>query len=98
MKIRDGATGGLAGPRPPGPRTRAEGPAAPGAARGSDHVVLTGRGAEVQKARALALYAPEVREPLVRDLGERILRGEYQVSGADVLPRLLREQSFEAGE
>jgi len=98
MKIQDGATGGPASSRPAGPRTRAEGAAATGAVcGGGDQVSLTGRGAEIQKAQALARQAPEVRVSLVRELRERIERGQYRVSGAEVLPRLLREQMLGAG-
>jgi hypothetical protein len=59
-------------------------------------VRVTGRSAEIQRARALALGAPEVREPLVRRLADDIARGAYRVEGARVLEGLLREHGFEA--
>ncbi len=98
MKIQDGANGGPAGSRPLKPNSRLEAAATQSAVRRpSDQVSLTGRGAEVQRARDLALAAPEVRKPLVQALQGQVLRGEYRVSGAQVLPRLLREQWIETG-
>lgn len=57
----------------------------------ADQVFLSGRGVEVGRARLLALQAPELRAPLVDAIRASIQSGQYQVSGADVAPKLIRE-------
>lgn len=99
MRVRDGVAGGSAAPQRAAPRSRPEPVGASGAGQAretADAVRLTGRSAEIQRARALALAAPAVREPLVRRLADEIARGSYRVEGARVLESLLREHGFEA--
>ena len=96
MKIRDGSTGGLQRATSLGCSARSDARTSNVPSPMGDQVRVTGRGAEVQRARALALQAPEVRQELVARIRGTISRGEYRITGAQVLPRLLREQSFEA--
>jgi len=97
MKIREGGSGGPQGsPAAARGKRAAESESPPRAREAADRVQVTGRSAEVQRARTLALQAPEVRQGLVAGLREAISDGRYRVTGAQVLPRLLREQSFEA--
>ncbi|MEW6489397.1 MAG: flagellar biosynthesis anti-sigma factor FlgM [Thermodesulfobacteriota bacterium] len=96
MRVRDGFSGGSGAPQRAAPRSRPEPVGFSGAGQAGDAVRLTGRSAEIHRARALALGAPEVREPLVRRLADDIARGAYRVEGARVLEVLLREHGFEA--
>lgn len=57
----------------------------------ADQVVFSGHSVEVGRARLLALQAPELRAPLVDAIRVSIQSGQYQVSGADVAPKLIRE-------
>lgn len=54
------------------------------------------RDAEVSRARRLASRAPDVRGDLVADLKERIRKGRYQVTGAEVVSRLIEEHLGES--
>lgn len=96
MRVPDGSAGRSGAPQRAAPRSRPEPVGGSGAGQAVDAVRLTGRSAEIQRARALALGAPEVREPLVRRLADDIARGAYRVEGARVLEGLLREHGFEA--
>lgn len=92
MKIRDAYTATLTGVS----KTRRRGAAAslsgPGAVAGpGDRIDLSGRSQEVQRARSLALEAPEVREALVEEVLGEIREGRYRVTGAQVAPRLIQE-------
>ena len=89
MKIRDRVTRevGSSGTR----RSRGKaGPAAQGAAP-SDRVMISERGADIQRARSLALAAPEIRQEMVDEIVDQVERGAYQVRGADVAPKLIQE-------
>ena len=57
----------------------------------TDQVALSGQGFEVQRARALALAAPDIREEMVDEIVAQIKQGRYTVRGADVAPRMIRE-------
>lgn len=59
----------------------------------SDQVQLSGQGLEVQRARLLALQAPDIREPLVNEIVAQIRTGGYTITGAEVAPKLLREHA-----
>lgn len=95
MKIRDRYTRGIGLGGTPAPVRRREPDAAAAAgADPSDRVQISGRGLEIRRARSLALAAPEIRQELVDEILGQIERGEYQVAGADVLPRMIREHWF----
>ena len=66
------------------------GTAAQGAAT-SDRVMISGRGVDIQRARSMALAAPEIRQEMVDEIVGQIRRGEYQVTGADVAPKMIQE-------
>ncbi len=92
MKIRDRYTRGVAGA--PVPRTERRIRAAEGPERAGtplDRVQISERGREIRRARVLALTAPDVREDLVEEILAQIEQGEYRVSGAEVVPKLIRE-------
>jgi len=93
MKIRDRYTrgiGGLGAPTVPVRKRQAEGaPSSPVDA--SDQVSISERGREIQRARGLALAAPEIRQELVDEIVGQMERGEYRVAGSDVVPRMIRE-------
>ena len=57
----------------------------------ADPVFFSGRSVEVGRARLLALQAPEVRAALVDTIRASIHSGQYQVTGAEVAPRLIQE-------
>jgi len=97
MKIREGGSGGPQGTVAArrGSRLTESSPVC--APEPGDRLQMTGRGAEVQRARTLALQAPEVRQGLVSELRASISGGRYRVTGAQVLPRMLREHAHEAG-
>ena len=57
----------------------------------SDQVQLSGQGLEVQRARLLALQAPDIRESLVSEIVSQIRTGGYTITGAEVVPKLVRE-------
>ena len=61
------------------------------AAPATDRVFLSERGADVHKARVLALAAPEVRVALVDSISTQISNGQYGVTGSDVAPKLIQE-------
>lgn len=62
-----------------------------------DKVEFSARAGEVAHARQLALHAPDVREPLVAEVSSLIGQGQYQVSGAQVAPVMIREHLLDAG-
>jgi negative regulator of flagellin synthesis FlgM len=99
MKIRDRLTRGIGDstPRPSRGRAAEPGTAAKGAAT-SDRVVISGRGVDIQRARSLALAAPEIRQEMVEEIVGQIQRGEYQVTGADVAPKMIQEHLVYAME
>lgn len=68
-----------------------------GAVRPADTVEVSARSVEVQRARLLALQAPEVREALVDEIMGIINQGQYHVSGSEVAPILIREHLADAG-
>ena len=79
-------------------RRRSDKPAvepAPGIGASADRVELSDLGLEVQRARLLALQAPDVRIELVEEILAQIREGRYRVSGRDVLPKMLREHWME---
>jgi hypothetical protein len=53
--------------------------------------MLALRDREVEKARLLAIRAPDVREDVVTDIRARIGENRYEVTGADVAPRMIQE-------
>ncbi|MDW7710531.1 MAG: flagellar biosynthesis anti-sigma factor FlgM [Deferrisomatales bacterium] len=77
-----------------GPRRREGAAAAQGpspAAGPADQVAFSGQSFEVQRARALALQAPDIREDVVGVIVDQLRQGLYRITGAEVLPRLVRE-------
>ncbi|HSH70921.1 MAG TPA: flagellar biosynthesis anti-sigma factor FlgM [Deferrisomatales bacterium] len=92
MKIRDRLTRGVgsSGPLPNRGKAAGAGTAAKGAAP-SDRVMISGRGVDIQRARSLALAAPEIRQEMVDEIVGLLERGEYQVTGADVAPKMIQE-------
>lgn len=61
----------------------------------SDAVNISNRGHEVAHARQLALAAPEVRSALVDEIVGLIARGQYDVTGADVAPKMIRDHAMD---
>lgn len=57
----------------------------------ADQVQISGQSFEVQRARLLALQAPDLREELVVEIVSQIRQGRYTITGADVAPRMIRE-------
>jgi flagellar biosynthesis anti-sigma factor FlgM len=57
----------------------------------ADQVEFSGHSFEVQRARALALQAPDIREEMVDEIVAQIKQGKYTVRGTDVAPRMIRE-------
>ncbi len=68
---------------------------APGIGASADRVEISDLGLEVQRARLLALQAPDIRIELVEKILLEIQEGRYRVSGRDVLPKMLREHWME---
>ncbi|MHB8766472.1 MAG: flagellar biosynthesis anti-sigma factor FlgM [Deferrisomatales bacterium] len=99
MKIRDRYTRGVSSTGPARGRERAsEAPEAAGpVASPLDRVQISDRSVAVQRARWLALNAPEVRVGLVDQIVGMIERGEYRVQGRDVVPKLIREHLTDHG-
>lgn len=99
MKIRDRYTREVAAPG--AGRSREKPPEAVEASRGSggaaDRVQISDRGVEVRRAHWIAVHAPEVRVEMVDEIVGMIGRGEYQVTGAQVAPRLIRDHLMEQG-
>jgi anti-sigma28 factor (negative regulator of flagellin synthesis) len=56
-----------------------------------DQIEFSGNSFEVQRARALALQAPEIREEMVGEIVAQIRQGRYVIVGAQVAPRMIRE-------
>lgn len=98
MKIRDRLTGGISGTAPVRSKDKlseaAEVSRSPG---GTDRVQISSRSLEIQKARLAALQAPDIRQGLVDEVVGLINRGEYQVTGAEVAPKMIREHLMDAG-
>ena len=63
----------------------------------TDTVEFSARAGEVSHARHVALQAPDVREPLVAEVSSLIGQGQYQVTGAQVAPVMIREHLLDAG-
>lgn len=55
------------------------------------NVDISGKGQEVSKARTLALNAPDVRQGLVDEVVGQLAKGEYDVKGEDVAPKMIEE-------
>ncbi len=92
MKIRDRYTRGVVGTPVPLAERRVRAAEEPERSGGPlDRVQISERGREIRRARVLALTAPDVREDLVEAILAQIERGDYRVSGADVVPKLIRE-------
>ncbi len=92
MKIRSRTTRPVGVPTAYGERRAPPAGDETAPARGaSDRVQISDRGVEIRHARSLALAAPDIREELVGEIVALIEQGEYQVSGADVVPKLVRE-------
>ena len=81
---------GSSGSLPSRGKATGSGAAAKGAAP-SDRVMISGRGVDIQRARSLALAAPEIRQEMVDEIVGLLERGEYQVTGADVAPKMIQE-------
>ena len=58
-----------------------------------DHVELSDRGREVQRARILALEAPDVREGLVAEIQREIEQGSYGAPAAAVLDKMVHDHA-----
>ena len=97
MRIRDVQRSPLSQPgqvnRPR--RDQPVGSAAP-AGPPADRVDLSARSYEVQRARRLALAAPDIREDLVQAVLAEIRSGRYRVTGRDVVPKMIREHIWDA--
>ena len=95
MKIRDRYTRGVLGTPPVRSQDKAEETSESGeASRTSgppDRVHISGKGVEIRRARSLALRAPDIRQEMVDEIVGQIANGQYQVTGADVAPRMIRE-------
>jgi anti-sigma28 factor (negative regulator of flagellin synthesis) len=69
---------------------------APAPASGADRAEFSKRSYEVQKARVLAIQAPDIREDLVTELFDQINQGRYLVRGSEVAPRMIQEHLMDA--
>ena len=58
-----------------------------------DHVELSDRGREVQRARILALEAPDIREGLVAEIQNELSHGSYEAPAAAVLDKMVHEHT-----
>ncbi|MBI5445538.1 MAG: flagellar biosynthesis anti-sigma factor FlgM [Deltaproteobacteria bacterium] len=97
MKIRERYTQGIANTRGVSPREKtSEAAPASRSAGTSDTVQISARSMEIQKARQVAIQAPDIRQELVGAISDQIDRGEYSVTGADVAPKLIREHLMDA--
>jgi flagellar biosynthesis anti-sigma factor FlgM len=99
MRIRERYTTGVAGTAGTPARGRSAGLAAEAQRQSgaADTIRLSDRWLEVQKARGLALSAPDIREPLVNEVSDQIESGRYDVSGEDVAPKMIEEHMADAG-
>lgn len=92
MKIRDRLTRGVA---TAGAAKTREKIGAAGSQRttasAADTIQISNRSLEIQRARSAALQAPDIREEMVDEVVGLLSRGEYQITGADVAPRMIRE-------
>ncbi len=92
MKVRDRYTRGIGLGATPAPvRRRQTEDASQRSVDPSDRVSISDRGREIQRARSLALAAPEIRQELVDEIVGQMERGEYRVAGSDVAPRMIRD-------
>ncbi len=92
MKIRDAYTKPVSRVGRPKRRDGAEGVGETVAVGGlSDQVTFSGQSFEVQRARALALQAPDIREEMVGEIVAQIRQGRYVITGQEVAPRMIRE-------
>jgi flagellar biosynthesis anti-sigma factor FlgM len=97
MKIQDHPTGGVAGAAVALPRGKGAEAASPQrSAAASDTLQFSDRSREIQRARSAALGAPEVRQELVDQVAGLVADGRYDVSGAQVAPRMIREHLADA--
>jgi flagellar biosynthesis anti-sigma factor FlgM len=64
---------------------------APAPASEVDRAEFSMRSYEVQKARTLAVQAPDIREDLVTEIFAQISQGQYVVRGSDVAPKMIQE-------
>ncbi|NTU59653.1 MAG: flagellar biosynthesis anti-sigma factor FlgM [Deltaproteobacteria bacterium] len=99
MRIRERSTRGVS-TASTGPAKAKSSPTAAEAPRSSqgasDSVLVSDRGLEVQRARGLAIEAPDIREALVGEVSEQIESGQYAVTGEDVAPKMIHEHLTEA--
>src|SRR5512138_3168252 len=93
MRIRERLTRGASETKGTAARSKAAGTPAQtqSASSPSDSIRLSGRGLEVQRARGLALQAPEIREGLVEEISGQVESGQYDVTGEDVAPKMIQE-------
>ena len=99
MKIRDRYTGGIR--QSGGGRERTKPETVAGTSRGREpsiRIQISGRSVEIQKARAMALQAPDIRQELVDEIRGQIDRGAYQVPGRDVVPKMIRDHLMGVGD
>lgn len=90
MKIREAYTSALVGVGRTR-RRRGTGSVTEASVGGVDEVQVSSQGRDVQRARLLALGAPDVREDLVEEVVREIAAGRYHVAGADVLQKMIQE-------
>jgi flagellar biosynthesis anti-sigma factor FlgM len=69
---------------------------APAPASEVDRAEFSTRSYEVQKARVLAVQAPDIREDLVTEIFAQINQGQYVVKGSDVAPKMIQEHLMDA--
>jgi anti-sigma28 factor (negative regulator of flagellin synthesis) len=92
MKVTDAYNVSLAATQRVRRRRRVDGVEEPAsAAPVTDQVYFSGRSMEVRRARVLALQAPEIRGALVDAISDLIRRGQYEVRGSDVAPKLIQD-------
>ncbi|MBI5017395.1 MAG: flagellar biosynthesis anti-sigma factor FlgM [Deltaproteobacteria bacterium] len=99
MKIQDRYAAGMpasVGRAARGPASAEAAPSQPAAAP-ADQFQVSGRSREIQRARASAFGAPEVRQERVDELAGVVGRGEYAVTGAQVAPKMIQEHLADAG-
>ncbi len=99
MRIRDRYTGGVRGSGVV--RGRGKAGDTSQASRSGEPLVrvnLSGRSMDIQKARVVALQAPDIREGLVDEIQGQIQQGRYQVTGRDVVPNMIRDHLMGVAE
>ena len=98
MRIQKRYSGGVAETSAAPAKTKSTAPTPDSprpAASTADSIRLSGRGLEVQRARGLALQAPDIRESLVGEVSGQIENGQYTVTGEDVAPKMIQEHLSE---